>query len=67
MQSPFSRRTDEMATTRQKSGLTKKGSAVKGAFSKRYGKTAGPRVFYATLNANPKMMKALVKPSRRKK
>jgi hypothetical protein len=56
-----------MATTRQKSGLTRKGSAVKGQFSKRYGKARGASVFYATLNSNPKMMKALVKPSRRKK
>jgi hypothetical protein len=55
-----------MATTRQKSGLTRKGSAVKGQFSKRYGKR-GASVFFATMNAHPKMKTKLVKKSARKK
>jgi hypothetical protein len=50
----------------RKSGLTKKGSAVKGQFTKRYG-ARGAAVFYSTLNAHPKMKAKLVKKSRRKK
>jgi hypothetical protein len=47
--------------------LSKKGTSVKRSFLSRYGKARGASVFYATLNKHQKMMKALVKPARRKK